>query len=791
MSNDQVVVIEAGNTSKTVKVETSRVDDAYKQGTTSETISIKNTSNSDIFIENKTTTITIQEDKDPVNMTITATVTTPKVIDVDTKLDGSNGVKVTGINSDGKIVDLSVIKNTNHDGFGIDGKNKSNGNTKELGLGEKIVVEFTDGKDVNSLDVSFAWRNNNETAKLTFVKDTEVVGYATVDGDGKSTTKAIVKYYDEKDNLIKEVNAKGSSDKVDESFTFELPDSNGGLVAFDKVEFSAPKSKDDYLIHEIKYKEVLDPEVTDIITDGGKVTFDIQMDENYPPQGKATASVEINGTTYQVELNATGRGTVTVDSKELGNLSKVEAKVTEVKGGNYEDVNLKTETFDFTPTLKSTDDTITTDEDVPYTLTINDFGDISESTTEFKITEVPTNGKLTLSVTTEETIVDKEGNQTTVTQDSKVEITKDQIITLGQVGAGKVEFLPNKDTDNDGSFKFQVGDGEKFSKTEYETEIIVNAVADAPDLNIELTKIETASPELIKVGENLNASKSNGKGGNDTSSYKVNLGEPVNSVNINVSKVENGEVRLFNGSTIVGAVAITSTSASYSGNSEFTSFEVVNLAGHGKGTGAFKFDSYSVESNNTNDSYEMKITAKLTDTDDSESLSNVSLDASKFSDGVQLFDLSGNELIAVNGKYDIGLDKDGKANIKLEGPKDFDTNGIQANVTSTEISNGDNITVNDYVGQDIDMSGMDNIIAEKNALDNANNNENIPEDLNISMNDVLDNLKTEDTIFNDMPAASSDMFSSTPNTMDDLISTFNTNPIQIEIEQPIHDGITS
>ena len=42
-------------------------------------------------------------------------------------------------------------------------------------------------------------------------------------------------------------------------------------------------------------------------------------------------------------------------------------------------MNLKTETFDFTPTLKSTDDSITTDEDVPYTLTINDFGNVSES----------------------------------------------------------------------------------------------------------------------------------------------------------------------------------------------------------------------------------------------------------------------------------------------------------------------------------------------------------------------------------------------------------------------------
>jgi hypothetical protein len=49
------------------------------------------------------------------------------------------------------------------------------------------------------------------------------------------------------------------------------------------------------------------------------------MDEKYPPQGKATASVEINGTPYNVELNATGRGTLTIDSKELDDLSKVEA----------------------------------------------------------------------------------------------------------------------------------------------------------------------------------------------------------------------------------------------------------------------------------------------------------------------------------------------------------------------------------------------------------------------------------------------------------------------------------
>ena len=800
------IEIADGQTTGTLKIASNQTGDVYLDASElTATISSASGGNFEQRnIGNATATAKVTDTITPIDVTITATVTTPKIIDVNTKTDGTTGVKVTGYNSDGKETNLSIIKGTNHDGFGVDGKNLSNGDTKELGKGEKIVVEFTNGKDVNSLDVSFAWRNNHETAKLTFVKDGQVVGYATVDGDGKSTTKAIVKYYDENNTLIKEVNAKGSSDKVDEAFTFELPDLNGGIVSFDKVEFSAPKSKDDYLIHEIKYKEVLDPEVTDIITDGGKVTFNIQMDENYPPQGKATATVEINGKTYNVELNATGRGTVTLDSKELGDLGNVTAEVKKVTGGNYEDVNLKTETFDFTPTLKSTDDSITTDEDVPYTLTINDFGNISESTKEFKITEVPTNGKLTLSVTTGETIVDKEGNQTTVTQDSKVEITEDKIVTLAQVKAGKVEFIPKENSDEDGSFKFQVGDGEKFSKAEYETEIIVNAVADAPDLSIELTKIESIPPKTIQVGENLNASQSNGKGGNDTSSYKVDLGESVSSVNINVSKVENGEVRLFNGSTIVGAVAITSTSASYSGNSEFTSFEVVNLAGQGKGTAAFKFDSYSVESNNTNDSYEMKISAKLTDTDDSESLSNVSLDASTFPEGAKLFDLSGNELIAVNGKYDIGLDKDGKANIKLEGPKDFDTDGIQANAISTDTPTDGSEAVSNAIsfagGGDIDLSNLENIVNLKEInLENGQKNDIT----DLKLDDVLA-LSTD----NKIKITGDEIDSVTlkneegktwqegsPVTEDSKTFETYTNSgdstVQVKVEQPISDGITN
>ncbi|MFY4842329.1 vWA domain-containing protein, partial [Aliarcobacter butzleri] len=455
----------------------------------------------------------------PVDVTITAIVSTPKIIDVTTATDGTTGVKVTGYNSDGKKVDLSIISGTDHDGFGVDGNNLSNGDTKELGVGEKIVVEFTNGKDVNSLDVSFAWRNNHETAKLTFVKDGQVVGYATVDGDGSSTTKAIVKYYDENNNLIKTQEAEGSSDRVDKAFTFELPDSNGGIVSFDKVEFSAPQNKDDYLINKIVYKEVLNPEVTDIVTNGGDITFNIQVDENYPPQGTATATVEVNGKEYSVELNSTGRGTLTIDSKELGNLSNIIAKVVKVEGGNYEKVNPTEASFNFTPTLKSTDDSIITEEDAAYILKVTDFGNVSVNTKEFKVTELPTNGKLYLIVTKGETIIDKDGNKTIATEDTKVEISKNQIVTLADVGAGRVVFEPTANSDADGQFKFQVGDGKGHFSSEYTTTIDVKAVADTPTVSIDITKVSettnSSSESTTKIGT-TDSINNIGTSGNDT-----------------------------------------------------------------------------------------------------------------------------------------------------------------------------------------------------------------------------------------------------------------------------------
>ncbi|MBD3830942.1 MAG: hypothetical protein IE890_10730, partial [Arcobacter sp.] len=451
-------------------------------------------SNKEIDITNKKTEIIINDDADPINITITATVTTPKIIDVNTEFDDLTGISISATDTDGNSKEIAVIKGTDHDGFGVYGKTTGGGATAELGnLGngksEKIIVDFD--KDVNSLDIAFAWRNNTETARVTFVNDNQVVGYAEVTGGGNNT-KAKVNYYTPDGELIKSVEAQGGTDRVDLSYTFELPDSNGGLIAFDKVEFTAPSYDDDYLINKIVYKEVVDSDVTDITTDGGKVTFDIQLDENYPPQGTATATVEINGVRYEnVTLNATGRATITVDSKDLGDLSKVVIKVIAINGGNYEKVNQVEETFDFTPVLESSDDSITTNEDTPYILKVSDFGDVSVNTKEFKITELPNleSGKLYLLVKQGETIIDKEGNLVTITQDTKIEVYKDQIISLADIGAEKLIFEPTSNSDIDGKLKFEVGDGNGNFSDEYTTAIEIIAVADAPIATIDVRKI--------------------------------------------------------------------------------------------------------------------------------------------------------------------------------------------------------------------------------------------------------------------------------------------------------------
>ncbi|WP_424712504.1 immunoglobulin-like domain-containing protein [Malaciobacter marinus] len=440
-----------------------------------------------------TVTANIADTITPIDVTVTAVATAPKVIDVDTEFGEATGINVTAYDVYGNEGNLAIVKGTNHDGFGVQGNTSGSGASSELGHGyngvsEKIVFDFTN--DADSLDVAFAWRHNGETAKVTFFNDTEELGYAEVTGGG-SSTDATVNYYDVNGNLIKSVQAQGGTDRVDLSYTFEFPDANGEPTAFDKVEFSAPGHDDDYLINEISYTEVIDPEITDINTSEGKVTFNIQVDENYPPQGQAKAIVEVNGQEYEVDLNATGRGALTVDAKDFDDLSDINIVVKEIVGGNYEKVNGTDSSFDlsdsFKDDLSSTNDNIVVTEDTTYVLTETDFGELGKDVREFKITQIPENGTLYYKVTSGQTVIDKEGNTYVVTEDTTIEIAENQVISLADIASGKVTFEPDSNSDEDGSFKFEVSDGTTWHDEEYTTSVEVKAVADAPTASINVS----------------------------------------------------------------------------------------------------------------------------------------------------------------------------------------------------------------------------------------------------------------------------------------------------------------
>jgi hypothetical protein len=120
----------------------------------------------------------------------------------------------------------------------------------------------------------------------------------------------------------------------------------------------------------------------------------------------------------------------------------------------------------------STDDQISTLEDTSVTLSVSDFGDYSDADGDamqaVKIVSLPANGSLLL--------------------DGQA-ITAGQEISVSDIQAGKLQFAPTHNTDADSGFNFQVSDGVNWSET-YTTSVEVIAVADAPEVNVQVGSVQ-------------------------------------------------------------------------------------------------------------------------------------------------------------------------------------------------------------------------------------------------------------------------------------------------------------
>jgi len=223
-----------------------------------------------------------------------------------------------------------------------------------------------------------------EEAKIIFKKGDTIIGFGKVTGGANTTW---VDYYlpNWKYAPLERVHfpkvAFPTNDQHDPLFKFKFPKMRDGEeLTFDKVEFTGFGEKDDYLVREISYTQEA-------------VEFDIQVDKRYPPKGKATAVVEVAGKKHLVDLDQDGHGKLTLREKDVGgNLSKVTAKVIEIKDGGYENpiVN-KSESFD----VETYSNIIRLDANTSGThhIKLYELGDIPKYAKFIKLVDLPSGGR--------------------------------------------------------------------------------------------------------------------------------------------------------------------------------------------------------------------------------------------------------------------------------------------------------------------------------------------------------------------------------------------------------------
>ena len=317
--------------------------------------------------------VSIADSVDITKVSITALVTKTSEITVN-NVASSGSFTVTAAGADGQPGVLSTVKGTDHDGFGVAGTTSGSGDDAELGYGsngtsEAITVAFNN--EVKTFEVQFAWRNNTEKAKVEFFDaDEKSVGWAIVSGGG-SSNQALVTYYDAAGHVTWTDKVAGGSDKVDLAYTF----APGSGQTFTSAVFTAVGTDDDYLIHSIKYTEVLDPKGD--VSGAEDVIFEIRT-SNPPDPSKydfidtfPVAIVQVGNETYPVRLDANGYGTLPLTTQGAEQLT---ATVLEVRG-NFESVELPQElTLIIVPANEApvaNPDSRSTDEDTTLVVAAN------------------------------------------------------------------------------------------------------------------------------------------------------------------------------------------------------------------------------------------------------------------------------------------------------------------------------------------------------------------------------------------------------------------------------------
>ena len=353
------------------------------------------------------------------------------------------GFTVQAFNADGS---AGVISNNGSpSGFGVVGA--VSGADSELGYAngqsERLTVTFD--APVASATVSFAWLNTGERATYNL--------------------------FDSAGNLIGSNTVAGITDAVDPAIT--LTSSTGDAIS--RIEFTAPRGGDDYLINSIEFATstsypltiTATPSDIDYSESIASITVAVPAGATLsagsangdgtwtlPLSGSGSYSVVVDPTTQAVSISGL---TMTLPGNPVGSLS-VTVTATVQDGADTES-NAATITIGDITAPETNDVSVVANEDSsPITITLN-ASDAESSIANFTITSLPTNGTL---------------------------IYNNQSVLVGQAipaigNQANLSFLPNANWNGSTDFQYLSSDvAGNVDQTSATVSILINAVNDAP-----------------------------------------------------------------------------------------------------------------------------------------------------------------------------------------------------------------------------------------------------------------------------------------------------------------------
>ncbi|MDD2741331.1 MAG: VCBS domain-containing protein, partial [Rhodocyclaceae bacterium] len=451
-------------------------------------------------------------DTSTLNLSVTPVADTPKVtVDIgsatEMKLSGTiNKDNYASINSGYTVVASSGTVSTNGspNGFGVAGDvigNKSNA-TSEIqsgtsGESEKLLVTFTN--PTRWVDVKLAWLASGEDATIKlYGQDGSVILTKLIDGgtDGVDTLSR----FEPTTDLIKSIefsaptSSGGVNDYLVNSISFESVVSNNYPLTITATPIDIDYSE---TISTIK---VVVPEGA-TLSDGtknvdGTWTLSLVSDGAYVVSvNSTTKAVEITGLSITMPASASGVQTLTVTATALDGADTADGSASISFGGDSGGGGgAGSAPIAVDDNLSGTEDTVRVISAADLfgadgTGSSNDQDTDSSSFSNITITALGSNGTLLLN---------------------DVPVSLNQSVSLDDINAGSLKFVPQADFSGQASFHYTVTDSSGKVSNDATVNLAISPVADTPTVYAHVTSLGFVASSTSIFSDNFNSGLTTG-----------------------------------------------------------------------------------------------------------------------------------------------------------------------------------------------------------------------------------------------------------------------------------------